>query len=265
MQGPGAGGVMQPSMPNVPQNARMPQGPMGQPGPGGMRQMGPMGQQMNSQMPNQQNPQQVNFPNQPDLNNLQPIVSSSPANNNPILSAQLQNNQQGQSKLAQQLVGPAAGAAGGPAAPGGGGSLLALQLAKQPVSDPNPTHIKNVAHGLAHQLPNENLRILKPQGQQQGGPGGAMGHDGNGAGLGGEIKTEIKSEGDIKKEGDIKQEPMDGMPSSSAATGSSAGADSKVRVSIIDFSPFSNDNILLLSYEPSTNPRRTLNEPSTNL
>ena len=231
MPGPGAGGVMQPSMPNVPQNARMPQGPM-QPG-GGMRQMGPMGQQMNNQMPNQQNPQQVNFPNQPDLNNLQPIVSSSPANNNPVLRGHLENNQQGQSKLAQQLVGgPAtstAGAGGPGVAQGQGGSLLALQLAKQPVSDPNPTHIKNVAHTLSGQLPNENLRILKPQGQQQGGPGGAMGHDGNGAGLGGEIKTEIKSEGDIKKEGDIKQEPMDGMPSSSAASGSSTGADSKVR------------------------------------
>ena len=54
MPGPGAGGqpgVMRPAMPNVPQNARMPQGPM-QPGGG----MGPM---MNSQMPNQ--PQQVRF------------------------------------------------------------------------------------------------------------------------------------------------------------------------------------------------------------
>ena len=235
MPGPGAGGVMQPNMPNVPQNARMPQGPM-QPG-GGMRQpgqMGPMGQQMNNQMPNQQNPQQVNFPNQPDLNNLQPIVSSSPANNNPVLRGHLENNQQGQSKLAQQLVGgPPTSTAGG-AAPGQGGSLLALQLAKQPVSDPNPTHIKNVAHNLVGQLPNDNLRILKPQQGQQGGPGGAMGHDGGAGGgmAGGEIKTEIKTEADIKKEGDIKQEPMDGIPSSSAAAGSSTGADSKVKMEV---------------------------------
>ena len=236
MPGPGAGGVMQPSMPNVPQNARMPQGGPMQPG---MRPMGPIGQPMNNQMqPNQQNPQQVNFPNQPDLNNLQPIVSSSPANNNPVLRGHLENNQQqGQSKLAQQLVGPAtsvAGGAGGGPGAGGQPSLLQMQLAKQPTVEPNQTHIKNVAHTLVGQVPNENLRILKPQGQQQQqgvpGGGGAMGHDGVGGLGGGEIKTEIKTEADIKKEGDIKQEPMDGMPSSSGAAGSSVGMDSKVSV-----------------------------------
>ena len=40
-------------------------------------------------------------------------------------------------------------------------------------------------------------------------------------------KTE--AEADIKIEGDIKQEPMDGLPSSSAASGSYARADAKVR------------------------------------
>ena len=128
--------------------------------------------------------------------------------------------------------GPGASVAGGGGPGAGQPSLLQMQLAKQPTVEPNQTHIKNVAHTLVGQVPNENLRILKPQGQQQqqGVPGGgAMGHDGVG-GMGGEIKTEIKTEADIKKEGDIKQEPMDGMPSSSGAAGSSVGMDSKVSV-----------------------------------
>ena len=95
--------------------------------------------------PNNQQPNNggLMFPNQ--LNNLEPVGSSSsssspPNNGNTMLRNHLEQNNTGaqhQSKLAHQLGNLGNG---GPT----GGSLLLSQLAKQPTSDPNPNIINEV-------------------------------------------------------------------------------------------------------------------------
>jgi E1A/CREB-binding protein len=200
-------GMQQPQMPNA-QQLNRPQMPITS--IGGVRQ--PMVNNMVNSMPNsmqQQQQQGINFPNQPaDLNHLQPVVSSSPATSNPVLRGHLEQNSGGpnqqQSKLAQQLsVGPNVSMPQNSVAGNNSSSLLLNQLAKQPISDANPVHIKQVAHDLVGRVPNENLRTLKPN--QQGGM-----QDGATGGLG-DLKQEIKqepSDGMIKKE-EIKQESVD--------------------------------------------------------
>ncbi len=211
--------------------------------PGIMRPMNPAGVRPTG-------PNGAVFPNQP-IGNLEPVTSvagsgaagTSSSGNNPMLRNQLESNnlqqQQrqhgGPSKLVEHLTSPGPmqqqqpqqqqqqqqqqqHQMGGPG--GGGNNILRSQLAKTPVSDPNPATINKVAGSLASKLPNETLPGLMPS--HMSGPGGVQqqqqqqqqsqqpqqqqqqqqqGHLGQGSdGGSGGIKFEIKQEADIKKE-----------------------------------------------------------------
>ncbi len=153
--------------------------------------------------PNPSGPNSSMFPNQPIANLDTATNTSSSVTNNPMLRHQLESNnsggmqQGGQSKLVQHLT------SGGMnqqqqqvpmstvSSSSGGNTILLSQLAKTPVSDPNPNVINKVAGSLANKLPNETLPGVQSNMMQQGQQGSMQDSD---------IKREIKQEGDIKKE-----------------------------------------------------------------